>query len=202
MTTWEKILYEALTLFSVDGYEAVTIRQIAAAVGIRESSVYNHFENKRDILNTIVQQASARYDQILERLQISEINGSVSSIYDQISANDFVELCLYILTINLKDEYLAKLRRLLTIEQYSDPELGKIYKNIFINNLLNAMEKVLQKLIRNGQFPPGDTKSLALHFYSPVFLLLYKYDDDRYLNEAIQELKSHFRHSMTLYGFQ
>lgn len=202
MTTWESILYEALSLFSVNGYKAVTIRQIAAAVGIRESSVYNHFENKRDILNTIVQQASARYEQILERLQISEVNGSVSSIYDDISANDFVELCIYIFKINLKDEYLAKLRRLLTIEQYGDPELGQIYKSIFINNLLNTMAKVLQKLVKNGRFPPGDVKSMALHFYSPIFLLLYKYDDDYYLDEAIQELKAHFRHSMALYGFR
>ncbi|NMA64783.1 MAG: TetR family transcriptional regulator, partial [Clostridiaceae bacterium] len=36
MNTREKIIYEALSLFSIKGYEAVTIREIASAVGIKE----------------------------------------------------------------------------------------------------------------------------------------------------------------------
>lgn len=41
MTTKEKIVETALDLFSQRGYDGVSVRDIARAVGIRESSLYN-----------------------------------------------------------------------------------------------------------------------------------------------------------------
>ena len=38
--TKERILLEALKLFSNEGYEAVSVEQIAAAVGIKAPSLY------------------------------------------------------------------------------------------------------------------------------------------------------------------
>jgi AcrR family transcriptional regulator len=49
-STRERILDAALTLFSRDGYEGASIRDITRLVGIRESSLYNHFSSKADIL--------------------------------------------------------------------------------------------------------------------------------------------------------
>ncbi len=54
MKTREKILKEALILFSERGFHAVSVRDIAKAVGIKESSLYNHFKNKQDIFDSIV----------------------------------------------------------------------------------------------------------------------------------------------------
>ena len=41
--TRDEILNVALNLFSVNGYEATSISQIAGAVGIRKASLYSHF---------------------------------------------------------------------------------------------------------------------------------------------------------------
>ena len=49
MTTKEKILDTALELFSRQGYDGASVRAIARAVGIRESSLYNHFPSKRAV---------------------------------------------------------------------------------------------------------------------------------------------------------
>lgn len=46
-TTKQGILDAALELFSVQGYEATSISQLAEAVGIRKASLYSHFENKQ-----------------------------------------------------------------------------------------------------------------------------------------------------------
>lgn len=54
MTTKEKIVETALDLFSQRGYDGVSVRDIARAVGIRESSLYNHFPGKRAIFDAIV----------------------------------------------------------------------------------------------------------------------------------------------------
>ena len=51
METRERILWEALGLFAQKGFEAVSVRELAGAVGIRESSLYNHFKSKQDIFD-------------------------------------------------------------------------------------------------------------------------------------------------------
>ncbi|MCL2342729.1 MAG: TetR/AcrR family transcriptional regulator [Firmicutes bacterium] len=48
--TKEKILYAAAMMYSKQGYEKISMRDLADAVGIRVSSLYNHFESKEDIL--------------------------------------------------------------------------------------------------------------------------------------------------------
>ena len=51
---------EALNLFSVKGYDPVSVRDIAYAVGIKESSLYNHFKNKQDIFDSILREYTGR----------------------------------------------------------------------------------------------------------------------------------------------
>ena len=47
----------AVGLFSKIGYEAASMRQIAAAVGVKPASLYNHYSSKEEILWEIVQDA-------------------------------------------------------------------------------------------------------------------------------------------------
>jgi len=51
--TKEKILVAALQLFSVNGYEAVSVSQIAGELGMTKGALYKHYKNKRDIFNCI-----------------------------------------------------------------------------------------------------------------------------------------------------
>lgn len=53
MSTKEKIIYAAIDLFSANGYSAVSIRDITRVVGIKESSLYNHFKSKDELLDVI-----------------------------------------------------------------------------------------------------------------------------------------------------
>lgn len=53
IATRDKILSCALDLFAQNGFSATSIRQIAKAVGIRESSIYNHFSSKDEILASV-----------------------------------------------------------------------------------------------------------------------------------------------------
>jgi len=52
--TKEKLFHAAVRLFSENGYHSVSMREIAAAVGITEAAIYRHFENKEAILNEIL----------------------------------------------------------------------------------------------------------------------------------------------------
>ena len=50
----ERILDAALELFSQHGYAGTSVRQIAARVGLRPSSLYSHFDGKEAILSTLI----------------------------------------------------------------------------------------------------------------------------------------------------
>jgi len=53
------IITRTLGLFSKMGYEATSMREIAAAVGVKPPSLYNHYRSKEEILWEIVQGALA-----------------------------------------------------------------------------------------------------------------------------------------------
>ncbi len=49
-----EIITAASTLFKEKGYSAVTMRDIAKAMGIKAASLYNHIKNKEEILTFII----------------------------------------------------------------------------------------------------------------------------------------------------
>lgn len=55
--TRERLLAAALELFAAQGFAATTVRQIAQAVGIRDSAIYGHFEGKQAILDVLMDRA-------------------------------------------------------------------------------------------------------------------------------------------------
>lgn len=61
LTTKEKILRSAADLFARDGYTGVSIRDITKAVGIKESSLYNHFRHKEALLNAILDRMEGEF---------------------------------------------------------------------------------------------------------------------------------------------
>lgn len=54
--TSNRILEIAAELFARKGYNRVSLREIASAASIRESSLFNHFDSKQSILQTLFEQ--------------------------------------------------------------------------------------------------------------------------------------------------
>ena len=57
--TKQRILEKSLELFSTKGYDAVSVGEIAKAVGIKAPSLYNHFPSKQAIFGAILETTSA-----------------------------------------------------------------------------------------------------------------------------------------------
>ena len=62
MNTKEKILDEALTLFSEKGYANVFVGDIADRVGIKAPSLYKHYKNKQAIFDAIIDEMNRRFE--------------------------------------------------------------------------------------------------------------------------------------------
>ena len=71
MNTKEKILDEALTLFSEKGYANVFVNDIAEKVGIKAPSLYKHYKNKQAIFDAIIEEMNHRFEQQAQSLNIN-----------------------------------------------------------------------------------------------------------------------------------
>ena len=198
MKTKDKILIEALSLFSVSGFSGVSVRDIAKAVGIRESAIYKHYKNKQQLFDTIVEVSAGRIDSLQEEL-ISKFNHNVNtkevfpiSIIQEIYCNIF----LFYLT----DDVLSKFRRMMTIEHLKDNELNKKFKDMFIEKTLSYQSEVFRTLINEGKVNGTNPDIMAIHFYSPIFMLFFRYDsEDDKIDEALNLIKKHIQEFFRLY---
>ena len=77
----EEILIAALNLFARDGYEAVSVSQIAGELGMTKGALYRHYKSKKDIFNCIVERTQSYV--ILNHIHIFSNNPAFSAyIYD------------------------------------------------------------------------------------------------------------------------
>lgn len=179
MGTKENIINSSLDLFSTGGYEAVSMREIARKVGIRESSIYKHFKGKHEILDGIVIQCKEKIEQIFMKLNVpGGVYGTDMKIYGEMTVEEVAKLCCKVFFAQLHDEEIVKFKRLLTIEQYKNEELGNIYREIFIERPITYQKKVFEFLIKTGFFYDADSEILVLEFFSPFFMIQHRYVDD------------------------
>lgn len=70
LSTKQKILHTAISLFSQKGYSGVSVRDITGKVGIKESSLYNHFKSKEEILTTIFERFRSEFAKTLPSIEM------------------------------------------------------------------------------------------------------------------------------------
>ena len=173
MNTKQKILDSALDLFSEQGYMAVSVRDIASKVGIKASSLYNHFENKQNIFNELVGINKKHIASFLKTVY-SENTFYFNRCSDFESFNEhFLDISLRIIKLYFNDCTIIKFKKLLSIEQCRDASLSSLYQKIFINSILEYESKFFTHLMNENILIKKDPYILAIEFYSPIFLLLH-----------------------------
>ncbi|PRA04684.1 TetR family transcriptional regulator [Arthrobacter sp. MYb229] len=69
----DRITEHALGLVSQDGYDALTMQQLARSLGVSPSALYNHVDSKQDLLQWIQELVMAEVDtSAFEKLEIHE----------------------------------------------------------------------------------------------------------------------------------
>lgn len=159
MTNKDKIIYEALLLFSKEGFEATSTRAIARAVHCSDAVIYKHFKSKKEILDAVVEICSQRF---MERA------GVVS--WEELTWEKLGEFCLSMFDFQTRDEWIVPFRQLLMIEQFRNDEMKELYQRFFIRQPVDFTEKIFERLINLGYMKPGNPKIYAMKLYGPFFL--------------------------------
>ena len=175
MTTKQKILNEALSLFLEKGYSAVYVGDIAEAVGMKTPSLYKHYKNKQDIFNSCVEVFSERMGNIRNELQLPG-SKTASFSYETVIEEQLIEVANALFLFYLQDNVAAKFRKMLMIERYHNPELNKLFEDLFIGGAVAHEEKIFSDLMDAKVIKRDNPHIIALRFYTPIFYLLQKYD--------------------------
>jgi len=197
--TKEMIITVALKLFSERGYEGVGVRDIANEIGIRESALYKHFSSKQDIFDSILKDIECRYQEVTSSFIPPDSMASIV-LGENNTREELFRISLTMFQFYLKTEYGSQLRRMLTMEQYRSSDAGDFFRELIINNGLDYVSSVFANLIKEEIYIDADPKVMALQFYSPLYLLLCKYDSqpDKY-EEALSLLEKHISQFNKIY---
>jgi hypothetical protein len=95
----------------------------------------------------------------------------------------------------LKDDFASKFRRMLTIEQYRNENIAKLFRQLSFDDSITFQAQLFSALMQAGCFVKTDPYILAMEFFSPIFLLFYKFDPSaQSLAEAKDLFLRHVRH--------
>ena len=190
MTTKERIADEALTLFAAKGFRGTTVKDIADAVGIKDASLYKHFKSKKEILNTIVEEAYVHMGKMSESLGIPSGDGlleDAAEFFRGINRETIITLGKEVFKFYLTDDYMSRFWKLANLEQYNNRDFYELYRRLFTEEGIEYQKNLFAEMIRMGAFREGDPEVMAYNFYSPIFLLLHRYaGSEGELDEALE----------------
>lgn len=195
--TKQEIIEAALDLFSVQGFEATSVSQIADAVGIRKASLYSHFENKQAILDALVQEVLKQYEErsLFARADWENDVGNLPQTSDA-AVKMIQEQIRYI----LHDPSISRARKMLVIEQFRNPEMAKLQTKQNYSDVLGYFTALMKQLIRRGVLVKSDPEIMAAQFCLPisVWIDLCNREPERE-SEVMELVEKHIRQFFRLY---
>ncbi|MDD6038994.1 MAG: helix-turn-helix domain containing protein [bacterium] len=197
----QDILDAALDLFSVNGFEATSIAQIAEAVGIKKASLYFHFESKQDLLDTLTGEIAKEYGEHSlftsadwENAQFVE--SFLSNWSPEVMAEQVKKQIRYI----LHDPHICKVRKMLVLEQFRNEELSGMFSKRNYEDVLHYNNEFMKCLIQKGILKDGDSEIMAAQFCFPISMWLSVCDRQPEREDEIMELLDrHIRQFFEIY---
>ena len=192
MHTRQRILLEALRLFSRKGYDAVSVEQIADAVGVKAPSLYKHYKNKRDILESIVARMVEIDAERSRQFHVPELPTDVpQESLQAVTMREIQAFSLAQFDFWTGDAFAARFRRMLTLEQYRNAELAALHRSCLTQGPVAYMAGIFRAMAARGVMRAEDPDTLALEFYAPLWLLVCAYDEPQSRAKGRALLQAH-----------
>ena len=185
----EEILIVALHLFARDGYEAVSVSQIAGELDMTKGALYRHYKSKRDIFDCIVQRMEQQDgEQATEYDMPQEDKEKMPEKYETVSLDDFVEYSKSMFEYWTEDDFASSFRKMLTIEQFRSEEMQKLYQQYLVAGPASYVKDLFESIgIVNA-------KDKAARFYAAMYFYYSIYDGaadkERVKEEFVSAIKS------------
>ena len=191
----EEILIVALHLFARDGYEAVSVSQIAGELDMTKGALYRHYKSKRDIFDCIVQRMEQQDSEQARQNEVPEESiENVPEEYQNVSVEDFVGYSKSMFEYWTEDDFASSFRKMLTLEQFRNEEMQNLYQQY----LVSGPAEYVKDLFKNMEIKNPEEN--AIKFYANMFIYYSVYDGaadkakvkcqfEQMLDKIVEEMK-------------
>ena len=167
----EEILIVALHLFARDGYEAVSVSQIAGELDMTKGALYRHYKSKRDIFDCIVQRMEQQDSEQARQNEVPEESiEKMPEEYQNVSTEDFVGYSKSMFEYWTEDDFASSFRKMLTLEQFRNEEMQNLYQQY----LVSGPAEYVKDLFKNMEIKNSEEE--AVKFYANMFFYYSVYD--------------------------
>ena len=191
IATKDRILNSAIGLFSTNGFTETPMRKLAQKSGIKASSLYNHFQNKEEILESILQ----FYKDEINKQKLPDES------LDRIVMSFTPYQILYKGFQNIKDatssDKITKVAKILLMELYRDKKVRDFYIVFSLKENLASYEKLFKKMIEKNKIKKNDVSVLASMYMAIINFFYHEYfifrTDDRDTAELEQRIQKQIK---------
>ncbi|MCR4589231.1 MAG: TetR/AcrR family transcriptional regulator [Lachnospiraceae bacterium] len=192
MSTKDRILEEALTLFAERGYDGTGVDLIAERVGIKGPSLYKHFRSKEEIMNALIDSAEVRYDEFFGSAE------HVGRIPD--SKESFIRMTMKRIKFTMEDPMIKRIRTFLVQEQFRNERISDVTSRHQTDGIIKMYEKIIKEMMDAGLFREDDPEMLAVEVTAPAVIMIAKADrQPKCKRQMLKGIEKHLRHFCDTY---
>ena len=179
-STRQKILDSATKLFATKGYTETSIRELAAAVGVREAAIYNHFPSKNAILKCILNEFTQNSNDFFAQEKMG-------ALHDTLKNNPTADGIVSSLRLSFpkgKEKYYLELLYVILQEQHRNLLVRKFISEEYILAAEDAVRTIIGQLKKIKKLRPDTDPDFWAKIYSS---LLYTFASRMMLGIGDQE---------------
>ena len=191
--TKEKILEEALNLFSQNGYSGASMSDIAGKVGITKAALYKHFSAKEEILEALLQKGEEQYQM--------KFGSSAHPPKIPESVEELKELSLSQIAYTMHAPDVIKYRKLFTVEQFHNERVAEFATMHFVTGLESLYTIIFEKVMEKGILKQEDPEFLAFEYLTPVTMMIHQCDRmPEWEEKAMERIRRHIDYFMEIHA--
>ena len=135
--TKRKIFETSMKLFAEKGYDATSVEEITATVGVAKGTLYYHFSNKEEIFNFLIEEGMKLLKNSIE-IKTSNLDNSI----DKLKA-------IILIQIKITIKYENFISMLLSQIWGQEPRNKKCRDSVF--EYINMIENIIQEGIEKNE---------------------------------------------------
>lgn len=165
--TKRKIFETSMKLFAEKGYDATSIEDITATVGVAKGTLYYHFTSKEEIFDFLVEEGIK-----LLQNSVDIKTAKYSNYLDKIKAIILIQIKI----VNKYEEVIN-----IILSQLWGKEKRNRKCQELVNNYINQIENIVKEGMRLQQIKEGDSKIIASEIYGLICsTLVYKLRENKF----------------------
>ena len=185
--TREEILDVALSLFSTKGYDATSLSDISAMLGVSKAALFKHFDSKEEILFSVMNMMDEEDRNRARDMNVPEDKKSESEEdYRDINKNDFISYALSQFEYWTENKRASEYRKFLSLERLRREELRIKWEENFVSGPLSYTKDVMEALGIDGY------EKKAMRLWSLMFLSYFLFDSGEDKEKLKTNLKEEF----------